>query len=58
MGTVAHSCNPCYSGGGGLEDYDLRSAQAESWQDPFPINNPGVVVHACCECMLYFSACA
>jgi ribosomal protein L44E len=31
---VAHTCNPSYSGGRDQEDHGLKSAMANSWQDP------------------------
>jgi hypothetical protein len=34
LGTMAHTCNPHYSGGRHWKDYSLRSAQAKSSQEP------------------------
>jgi hypothetical protein len=31
---MAHTCNPLYSGGRDQEDHSLKSAQANSSQDP------------------------
>jgi hypothetical protein len=33
LGTVAHACNPSYSGGGDQKDHGSKSALANSLQD-------------------------
>jgi hypothetical protein len=42
-GTVAHTCNPHYSG---VQDHSLRLALVNS-KAPFSTNKPGMMEHIC-----------
>jgi hypothetical protein len=52
--SVAHACNPSYSGSRDQEDYALKLAGANSSQDPIsvkPITMKGLIESACLAVM-------
>jgi hypothetical protein len=47
FGTVPHSCNPSYLGGGEREDHSSRPAWAKVCDTPINQQKLGIVAHSC-----------